>query len=121
MTSRQQLIYNLVAAVRTHPTAEEVLASVRKSQPGIGLATVYRTLNLLAEEGLIRRIPVNGAPDRFDGTLAEHEHVICRRCGRVRDIFLGDIVPGIISAAGGSEVTCQLNIWETCPQCMQNK
>ena len=117
MTHRQQLIYSLVAQAHTHPTAEEVLGLARRVLPGIGLATVYRSLDLLVREGLVRRIRINGEPDRFDGTLAPHIHVICRVCGAVRDLFVEDIVAQLVAAAGGHEVSCEINIWETCENC----
>ncbi len=76
-----------------HPTADEVYDAVAVKHPGIGYATVYRVLKALAEEGLIRRVAVANAPDRFDLTVAPHAHCRCDRCGRVNDFELSCNLP----------------------------
>lgn len=73
-------------SVKTHPTAENVYNAVRKDFPTITLATVYRNLNLLAEQGEILRFEVN-KEYRFDGEVCSHQHCVCRKCGNILDIF----------------------------------
>ncbi len=87
-TVQKTLILDTVRAMTTHPTADEVYDAVSARHPGIGRATVYRVLKSLAEEGLIRRVAVANAPDRFDLTLSRHAHCLCERCGRVFDFDL---------------------------------
>ena len=62
-TRQRQLVLNAVHTLK-HPTADEVYAAVADAQPPVGRATVYRNLNLLAEQGEIRRIET-GEADRF--------------------------------------------------------
>lgn len=86
--SRQrELVREAVEQFQCHPTADMVYQSVRKREPTISLATVYRNLHQLAEHGMIRCIPILGDSDRFDCTLTPHEHMICIKCGSVVDIF----------------------------------
>lgn len=89
--SRQRkLILDIVKANHVHPTAEWVYEEARKSIPGIGLATVYRNLNMLASMGEIRKIPCEGGVDRFDGDCSAHYHLKCSKCGKLYDLEAKD-------------------------------
>lgn len=68
-----------------HPTAAQVYEEIRKVYPQISLGTVYRNLNIMAEDGEIMRLPFSGAPDHFDQNPEEHYHIVCSRCGRIFD------------------------------------
>ena len=70
----------------THPTAERIYLDLRKEFPTISQGTVYRNLNLLAEQGEILRISSGNGPDRFDGNIHPHCHFLCKECGKVLDI-----------------------------------
>lgn len=70
----------------THPTAERIYLDLRKEFPNISQGTVYRNLNLLAEQGEILRISSGNGPDRFDGNIHPHCHFLCKECGKVLDI-----------------------------------
>src|SRR5262245_45213299 len=81
----------VLAAVRStmdHPTAEWVHRRARRHLPRIGLGTVYRNLQRLAAEGLIREIHSGGQAARFDGNTGRHYHIRCVACGRVNDLPL---------------------------------
>ncbi len=68
-----------------HPTAEEVYLSVKKTLPNISLATVYRNLCFLNEDGKI--FSINGRDAvHYDAHLHEHNHLLCRSCGRIYDV-----------------------------------
>jgi Fur family peroxide stress response transcriptional regulator len=69
-----------------HPTAEDVYLTVRKSCPRISLATVYRNLDRLVDEGLVDKFVVPGEPDHYDPVRGEHYHVRCRHCDKIYDI-----------------------------------
>ena len=68
-----------------HPTAEEVYLSVKKEIPSISLATVYRNLCFLNDEGKIFSISGRDAV-HYDAHLHEHNHLMCRSCGRIFDV-----------------------------------
>lgn len=87
--SRQrELILTTVRNNLIHPTADQVYSIIKKTMPNISLGTVYRNLNLLAENGDILKISLPNQSDRFDGTLIPHHHMICSKCGNVYDIQL---------------------------------
>jgi Fe2+ or Zn2+ uptake regulation protein len=86
-TRQREEIYAALAASHAHPTAEELLRSVRSSQPGISLATVYNTLETFTKAGLCRKVSTAaaGGPCRYDAELSDHLHAVTPD-GRVRDI-----------------------------------
>ena len=86
MTKQREVILDMLRGVHTHPTAAEMYDLVRENLPHIGLATVYRSLELLADAGLARRIASSGREMRFDADLTDHQHMRCRECGRVFDL-----------------------------------
>ncbi len=86
LTTQRQIILEELGKVTTHPTANEVYDMVRKRLPRIGLGTIYRNLELMAESGIILKLEVGGTQKRFDATVETHYHIRCTGCGRVDDI-----------------------------------
>lgn len=86
LTTQRQIILEELLKVTSHPTANEVYDMVRKRLPRIGLGTVYRNLELMAETGMILKLEVGGTQKRFDATVTPHYHVRCMECGKVDDI-----------------------------------
>ena len=70
--------------VQDHPTAAEVFEAVRDRFPTMGLATVYATLNVMVERGLLRPLAFESAV-RFDANVTPHANLICTACGRITD------------------------------------
>ncbi len=86
LTTQRQIILEELGKVTSHPTANEVYDMVRKRLPRIGLGTVYRNLELMAESGLILKLEVGGTQKRFDATTDTHYHIRCSQCEKVDDI-----------------------------------
>ena len=86
LTRQRKIILQELASTSSHPTASELYDMVRKKLPKISLGTVYRNLELMAREGLIRKLEMGGLPARYDGRCDGHYHVRCMKCGRVEDI-----------------------------------
>jgi Fur family peroxide stress response transcriptional regulator len=87
--SRQrEEILRVVQTTDTHPTADWVYEQVRKILPHVSLGTVYRNLNLLADEGLIQRVILDDGIVRFDGNTNDHHHFICTKTGKIYDVML---------------------------------
>lgn len=85
-TKQRELILDIVRHAHTHPAAEEVYHQAKRKLKTISLGTVYRNLNFLVEEGLIREVQFPGSVSRYDGMLDPHEHFVCTKCGSVTDI-----------------------------------
>lgn len=87
MTPQRQAVLEVLHSSHDHPTAAEVLERVRATQPGIGAATVYRTLALLVESGQALELALgDGGSARYDGNVGRHDHVVCTSCGRAVDV-----------------------------------
>lgn len=87
-TIQREMVLNAVRSLKNHPTADEVYALIIKKHPTIGKGTVYRNLNILAEEKEIRKLEIPDGPFRFDHILKEHYHVKCVTCSKVFDVDL---------------------------------
>lgn len=86
LTTQRQIILEELSKVTSHPTANEVYDMVRKRLPRIGLGTVYRNLELMADSGMILKLEVGGTQKRFDATTECHYHIRCTNCDKVDDI-----------------------------------
>ncbi|MEG2051082.1 MAG: transcriptional repressor [Oscillospiraceae bacterium] len=74
-----------------HPTADELFLALRERIPNISLATIYRNLALLADEGIILRLNCDGVADHFDATTSQHYHLFCKKCKKLCDIEMPEI------------------------------
>lgn len=81
-----------------HPTADELYALIKPYEPAISLATVYRNLNLLAANGIIRKFGDSEGTARFDHCTHNHYHFICSKCNKVYDVPY-QIAPGLAGEA----------------------
>jgi Fe2+ or Zn2+ uptake regulation protein len=89
VTPQRVLIHRALHDLGRHATAEEVQARVSERLPNASLPTVYATLELLEELGLVRRIAAGTGPALYDPRTDEHQHLVCTRCGRVEDLDTG--------------------------------
>ena len=87
-TRQRETVLLLVCSHCDHPTADWIHKEARRKIPGISLATVYRTLRLLKEKGLLLEFSGSGYPSRYDVTPYDHEHIRCVACGSVTDVDL---------------------------------
>lgn len=87
--SRQrERIYELLLNTGIHPTASWIYDQVKKEFPDLSMGTVYRNLNILIEQGLVRKIDFGSTFDRYDANTAPHYHFICERCGSITDLAI---------------------------------
>lgn len=103
-TKQRERILAAVRSSNSHPTADELFQTIRAEMPTISLATVYRNLGVLSEQGMIRKIEIPGGRDRFDWRLTDHEHFFCRKCGRIWDFALREPVSEMIPPEMGFTV-----------------
>lgn len=121
MTPKRQAVLTAVQTAETHPCAEDVLRMVQAEVPGIGVATVYRTLDLLVRHGRLQplRLP-DESVTRYDANITPHQHVICDGCRAVFDVDL-DLPDGVVAdaaARSGVQITqYDLRLRGTCAAC----
>ncbi len=90
-TIQRELVLAAVRSLKCHATADEVYEVVRKEHPNISRATVYRNLNLLADEQQIKKVITPTGAERFDHRVDRHYHVKCIKCGRLFDVDMDEI------------------------------
>jgi Fe2+ or Zn2+ uptake regulation protein len=120
VTAQRQCIFRALQGNVTHPSAEAVYETVRAEMETISLKTVYQTLYELAELGELLPLDLGTGAVRFDPNVEDtHHHLVCRRCGKVRDLhvdFEGLDVPK--SAAQGYDVSSAEVVFRgLCEQC----
>ena len=93
-TRQLEQVFAALQGDHTHPFAHEIYRRVHKKLPRISLATVYRNLHNLVEEGKIRTLLLDEQGVRFDSETGQHDHFVCERCGRVVDLFLRRVRAG---------------------------
>jgi Fur family peroxide stress response transcriptional regulator len=120
---RQRLeIFREVAGTETHPDAETIFRAVQQRMPTVSLDTVYRTLWVLHDLGLVTTLGPQGDRVRFDANLDRHHHYVCVCCGLVRDFEserLNDLrVPGAVTQLG-SVMDAHVEVRGVCATCHQ--
>ena len=88
VTPQRQLLFRLLHGSDSHPSAESLYVAASSEMPGISLRTVYQTLNDLASMGELTALELGTGAARFDPNGTEHHHLVCERCGAVRDVYL---------------------------------
>jgi Fe2+ or Zn2+ uptake regulation protein len=85
-SAQRVAVAELVLRTDRHPTAEEVLRGLRGRAPRISRATVYNTLNLLVERGLLRALTLDEGRIVFDPMMAPHHHLVDDETGAIHDL-----------------------------------
>ena len=91
LTPQREVLLRVLSEAMGHPTADDMVRRVRKVLPTVSHATVYRNLQELVREGLIRTLEVAGTAVQFEVNPDDHHHFVCRRCGRVWDVYLSSL------------------------------
>jgi len=122
-TRQKQVILEALRRVTSHPTADEVYQMARERIPNISLGTVYRNLEQLCEQGVIRRLALAGSQMRFDGRAYRHHHVRCIRCERVDDVISVRGNPNSIDVetAGYTILGHRIEFYGLCPDCQDKE
>ncbi len=84
-TRQRDIILDCFLSLPQHLSTEELYLKLRESNPGIGYATVYRTLKLFAESGIAREIQFGDGQTRYEHLHVgeHHDHLVCTRCGAI--------------------------------------
>ena len=123
-TLQKRIVSDVFCSMNNHPSATMVYEAVSEKFPGISKATVYRLLADAAEEGTVQRLKLTQADDRFDITLSQHYHVVCRNCGAVADVDVDFDDAGLTKCALGREGfsvdACHIEFVGVCKKCQKN-
>jgi Fur family peroxide stress response transcriptional regulator len=120
LTHQRLEIFRELASSQEHPDAEMILRGVQARVPTVSLDTVYRTLWMLNDLGLITTLGPRRGSVRFDANLRHHHHYTCARCGLTRDFESADLdrlrIPRVVKTFG-SVVDTHFEVRGTCGAC----
>ena len=123
LTRQRRAVVAVVAQGRTRLSAADVYARARRSCPDLGLTTVYRTLEILAELGAIRRVHLDDGCEGFAPASAEHgHHLICSRCHTAiefEDCDMSAMFKRVESRTGFRIEQHWLELVGRCPKCQR--
>lgn len=120
MTPQRAAILEEVRAATGHLTAGEIFERVHRKYPTIAYGTVYRTLHLFAERGLILEFPFGDQASRFDKRVDRHDHVQCLVCGTLVDVDVPTalLAQQVAAEQTGYRVSGHQTVFSgTCPSC----
>jgi Fe2+ or Zn2+ uptake regulation protein len=120
VTPQRLVIHRVLRERAQHVTADEVLEAVDSLLPGVSLPTIYATLELFEEVGVVRRVASAGGAAVYDTRVDAHHHLVCRRCGAVwdldADVAMAPALEGA-SAAGFATEHAALTLTGLCAGC----
>ncbi len=122
LTHQRLQIFREIAASLDHPDADTIFREVRRRVSTVSLDTVYRTLWLLNDLGLITTLGPRRESVRFDANLEHHHHYVCVRCGLARDFASAELnalrLPEAVKRLGSISRT-QVEVRGVCERCMK--
>lgn len=85
ITPQRMAILEAIYALNNHPTAENIIEYIRKAHPSIASGTVYKVLDVLVDNTLIKKVKTEKDIMRYDGILEQHHHLYCSECDLIED------------------------------------
>ena len=120
-SKNREAILACLRGTKTHPTADWIYAQLKPDCPELSLATVYRNLNALKEQGKIRSVGIVNGQERFDAMTQPHPHAVCARCGAVIDLsgvpVPRELIDAVQAETGFSIREAVLQFTGLCPEC----
>jgi Fur family transcriptional regulator, peroxide stress response regulator len=120
VTPQRLAVMAVLQSRRDHPTADHIYQEVRRQLPAISFNTVYKTLEILCQQGMVIKVNPLHAVARYDGETGRHAHLICRQCHQIIDLDWEDSeVPTLpAEALQGFQIEHpSLTLWGLCPRC----
>jgi Fur family transcriptional regulator, peroxide stress response regulator len=119
-TPQRLAICESVLTSKAHPSAEQVYEEVKENYPTLSLATVYQTLHLLTELGLLQELELGEKTSRYDPDTSPHVNVICRNCGAIEDFKDGNVEEfwsKLTSELGFKPIGQRFDVYRRCEAC----
>jgi len=88
ITTQRLEILKYLDEHRTHPTVDEIYKELKTNNPALSKTTVYNSVDILRDHGLIQSIHITGSEQRYDFKHGMHHHFLCKKCGEISDIEL---------------------------------
>lgn len=85
VTPQRVAIYEAIVTLKNHPTAENVIEYIKENHPNIAVGTVYKVLDSLVENELVKKVKTEKDIMRYDAVLSNHHHLYCAETERIED------------------------------------
>ena len=119
-SKQREIILDTLSKNAIHPTAEALLEFLKRDDSNVGMTTLYRNLNQLADAGLIKKIDGLEPSAHFDHNTFEHYHFICEKCKKVYDVpssVAPDLVKNTTEATGFDITSHDIVFHGICSEC----
>ena len=123
-SKKRDAMLELMRSTRSHPSADWIYQHMREQFPDVSLGTVYRNLNQLREEQLVKSVGVVNGQERFDACTDPHAHFVCNHCSAVIDLpncISEEVIAPLGEEYGFVEQSYEFHIYGTCRECTQQK
>jgi Fur family peroxide stress response transcriptional regulator len=119
-TPQRILIYEGLWKAGSHPSVLDIHKYANNIDPSISLATVYKSLQLLSDIGLVREMGYRDGSTRYDPDVKFHINLVCNKCGRIEDydcVSLDEIVPNLDKNTGFQVLSHNFEVRGLCSSC----
>ncbi|HIU63778.1 MAG TPA: transcriptional repressor [Candidatus Avacidaminococcus intestinavium] len=124
VTPQRLAVYEVLAESQSHPNAEMLYNQLRPKYPSMSFATVYKTVEILSQLGLIKILNTGEGSSRYDAIISEHSHVQCNECGRVENVgplSAADLDKEVAAKTGYKVEEKQFYFYGICGDCQKKQ
>ena len=126
LNAHARAVLEAVCTSSRHPTAAEIYRAIAEVRPNMGLASVYRILHRLVEQGYIRELRYGDESCRYDAHTERHDHAICTMCGTLFDVPIDVALPQEVlraaaEATGLELISYELRLYGRCAGCRERE
>lgn len=91
ITPQRVAVMDALSSLVSHPTAESIITYIRRKHPNIAPGTVYKTLEVFVNKGIIKKVMTDEGITRYDHILENHHHLYCSQTGEITDYIDEDL------------------------------
>ncbi len=124
MTAQRLAILHVLHHEGSHLSPAEVYKKARLELPSLTEPTVYRSLEFLAQNGLVHPSPSRGGHLRYEIARHDHHHIVCRRCGaeiEVEHTLLENLYRLLETSSGYRSINSHVTFFGVCPECQKEE
>lgn len=122
VTPQRLAVYEALLATKEHPNAETLFTMLQPKYPTMSLATVYKTIEVLAKMGIVKVINTGEDYFRYDADISDHAHIKCTLCNKVKDIYASNtlkLISDVEKNTGYNINSQQIYFFGMCPECQK--
>lgn len=120
LTPQRLAVFKTIVLRKDHPRADDIYRQVKKKYPMISLATVYKTLDVLKNIGLVSELGYREEGCRYDGNVSLHANIVCLKCKNINDLGIDSLskIEGLVAAKSGhTNIGSRIEFYGYCSEC----